>query len=73
MIALGWLAGEPSRLARSRQEGTHPTVMLSLVLSEANGAAKHLAPHRHRPFAEFTLSATNVLRMTLFGLIMCLI
>ncbi len=35
------------------------TVMLS--------AAKHLAAHRARPFAEFTLSATNVLRVTLLA------
>jgi hypothetical protein len=40
------------------------TVMLSLVLSAANGAAKHLAAQRDRLFAEFTLSATNGLRVT---------
>jgi hypothetical protein len=35
------------------------TVMLS--------AAKHLDAHRDRPFAEFTLSETNVLRVTVLG------
>jgi hypothetical protein len=30
-------------------------------------AAKHLAAHRGRPFAEFTLSVTNVLRVTIEG------
>jgi hypothetical protein len=30
-------------------------------------AAKHLVAHRERPFAEFTLSATNVLRVTLLA------
>ena len=30
-------------------------------------AAKHLSAHRDRPDAEFTLSITNVLRMTLVG------
>jgi hypothetical protein len=39
-------------------------VMLSLVLSAANGAAKHLGAHRARFFAELTLSATNGLSMT---------
>src|SRR5229473_7775984 len=29
-------------------------------------AAKHLAAHHDRPFAEFTLSEANVLRVTLF-------
>ena len=29
-------------------------------------AAKHLCAERDRPFAEFTLSATNVLRVTRF-------
>jgi hypothetical protein len=38
--------------------------MLSLVLSAANGAAKHLLATHHRPFAEFTLSVANVLRVT---------
>jgi hypothetical protein len=45
--------------------------MLSLVLSEANGAAKHLCVERDRPFAEFTLSVTNVLRVTLFDCSNC--
>jgi hypothetical protein len=45
--------------------------MLSLVLSEANGAAKHLAADRNRPFAEFTLSEANVLRVTLVGCSNC--
>jgi len=40
----------------------HSTVMLSLVLSEANGAAKHLAAQRDSPFAEFTLSVSEGLR-----------
>jgi hypothetical protein len=35
------------------------TVMLS--------AAKHLDAHRDRPFAESTLSETNVLRVTVLG------
>jgi hypothetical protein len=40
-------------------------VMLSLVLSAANGAAKHLKAHRERePFAEFTLSEANGLTKT---------
>ena len=30
-------------------------------------AAKHLCAHRARPFAEFTLSGTNVLRVTEVG------
>ncbi len=30
-------------------------------------AAKHLCAHRARPFAEFTLSETNVLRVTTGG------
>jgi hypothetical protein len=37
----------------------HSTVMLS--------AAKHLAAQRDRPFAEFTLSGANVLRVTVGG------
>ncbi|HEX9130676.1 MAG TPA: hypothetical protein VF844_00140 [Ktedonobacteraceae bacterium] len=37
---------------------SHP-VMLS--------AAKHLGPHRARPFVEFTLSAANVLKVTRTG------
>jgi hypothetical protein len=40
-------------LARARQEG----VMLS--------AAMHLVAQRASPFAEFTLSVTNVLRVTI--------
>jgi len=32
------------------------TVMLSLVLSEANGAAKHLDAQRDRPFASLRLT-----------------
>ncbi len=30
-------------------------------------AAKHLDAHRDRPFAEFTLSGANVLRVTVLG------
>ena len=40
----------------------HSTVMLS--------AAKHLHAHRDRPFAEFTLSEANGLRVTVLGPIM---
>jgi len=37
-------------------------VILSLVLSGSEGAAKDLSVRRARPFAEFTLSGANVLR-----------
>ncbi len=39
--------------------GSYGAVMLS--------AAKHLAAHRARPFAEFTLSEANGLKVTRFG------
>src|SRR6266566_1909024 len=48
--------GSNERDSSSAIERSSP-VMLS--------AAKHLGAHRARPFAEFTLSGTNVLRVTL--------
>ena len=44
-------------------------VMPSTFATLSVNSAKHLAAQRNRPFAEFTLSGANVLRVTVKGLI----
>ena len=56
------IAGNPPR-ADNAQEYSNPGIRLGdspVMLS----AAKHLAAQRDKPFVEFTLSATNGLRVT---------
>ena len=57
-----WIAGNPARVDNANEQidpgirmGDN-TVMLS--------AAKHLSAQRYRPFAEFTLSGSEGLRVT---------